>query len=49
MPAYPASQGIDGRTGRWVVAPLRNRQFLSPYELNAAIVVETANVHARPL
>jgi transposase len=33
---------------RWVLAPLRNRQFFSLAELNAAIAVEVAKVNARP-
>jgi len=33
---------------RWVLAPLRNRQFFSLHELNAAIAVEVAKVNARP-
>ncbi len=33
---------------RWVLAPLRNRQFFSLAELNAAIAAEVAKVNTRP-
>jgi transposase len=33
---------------RWVLAPLRHRQFFSLYDLNAAMAAEVAKVNAKP-